>query len=268
MKPRVLAALVLLAVLSCAPRADATITVHYNAIPTVVFNGDSITSPLYAWMSTQGGYVDQVNAQITAALPATAASTGRNSGQQASASGNLGSAKPSSGIAVVNSGISGNKIADLQTSVASRVTAFTPGIVVTEIGINDATAGTSPSTFRASYDAYLAAVTSGTPGAQLMCISINYDGEQWTATPSLAWNNGGIDATIDALNAQISASCAAAGGTYVNTRASFLTLEQANNTPAPGAAFGVYAISGGVHPTPAGKVAMGNSAMAATTVAP
>lgn len=193
--------------------------IRYN--DRVVFVGDSITEN--GWYAVAGGLIAQLGA--------------------------LGAS-----LTVINSGVSGNKVADLAAAVPARVTNYNPNVVVIFIGANDASAGTPPATFRASYDSLISKIVAFAPGVQIVCLSILCQGELWsTSGPSFAGN--AFDSTITSLNAEI-AGAAAGCATYVDIRTQGARYEAEVNTPAPGAASG-FLTSDGLHPNATGSARIG-----------
>jgi lysophospholipase L1-like esterase len=209
---------------------------------TVVFAGDSITA--FGWYTP---LVDTI-------LPATAGPTAR--------------------VNAINSGVPQNKVADIEGSVSSRITSYDPSVLVLEVGVNDCrglnTGRPTPlATFRASYDNILATTQVSNPTVKIVCIGILLVAEHWSATPSPQitgnpYDEGSTTPSIDDYNAEIAASCAAHGGSYVDVRGAAAVAESTMNTPAPGAVDGVLTLPGdGVHPTAAGQLVMSKAAAAA-----
>jgi lysophospholipase L1-like esterase len=160
----------------------------------------------------------------------------------------------------INSGVPGNRIADLDANATMRVTRYDPKLVVVEVGINDIRTGVGTSAFRTSYDSFLGKVATGSPLPALVCLSVVAFGEQWTSGPPMAWSNSGesYDAIIPGYNNEIQGSCVAHGGIFVDVYGAMLTAESMQNTPAPGLLQGVLT-QDRVHPTAAGQLVMSDA---------
>jgi lysophospholipase L1-like esterase len=234
----------------------------------VHFVGDSITSAGWTWYAVAGGFVDQINAALPLApVPFRAATV---SGRQATNSGRsaVSSSLQYIPLSVTASGVAGNKVADILADVPGRITNYNPEIVVLEVGINDAMVGGTIPDFRVSYDALLDAVITWNSAVKILCISAWMNGETWVSNP-LRWAGLGANNRIDAVNAEIAASCTArsANCTYADIRSPTLIYESLHNTPEPGVVFGVLADApDGVHPNTTGKIQMGTYAFAYVTV--
>lgn len=198
------------------------------------FVGDSIT--FLGWFSEPGGFVDQIQALIGGS------------------------------IVVTSSGLGGDTVVNIASRVHERIAIYRPDVIVVEYGVND-TAAIPPTpttgTFQAAYDSILVGCRAECPNAQILCISIFVHFEQWLSGP-LRWAPSSAG-QIDVYNSQIAASAATYGAAYSDVRAAALLYEQANNTPEPGAAAGILT-SDSLHPTSAGKILMGTTAMAQVVV--
>lgn len=232
----------------------------------VHFCGDSITA--FGWFGPTGGLVDQINA--TWPTPAMATIPGHCTGTVATCTGTTGKAQldqpGKKAITVTSSGVVGNKAADIAAAVASRIVAFNPTKVVLEVVINDAIGGTDPTAFQASYDSIIAQTLAALPSVKFLCVSALCYGEQWLPGP--AWGANSSDSNILALDAAIQAVVAKYSMSYVDLRAPLLVYEAANNTPQPGAVFGVVTADN-THPIiTSGQVLMSTWAFAGVAVAP
>lgn len=164
-------------------------------------------------------------------------------------------------VDVVNSGVGGDQIADIEAAVQTRIINHHPDVVILAVGVNDAGA-TAPATFRASYDATLAAIQSGWPSAQIVCVGILLYREQWASSPPPAHFSGNpLDSQVEDLNVEIEASAAAHGCTYVDTRTPAAAYEEGHNLPEPGAISGVLTVDG-LHPNATGQRLMSDAAFA------
>jgi len=158
-------------------------------------------------------------------------------------------------LTIVNSGVGGNKIADIEADVAARITDHNPDVVVLWVGVNDASAGTLAAAFRADHDSTLAQILAWDPTVQIVCVSILLSGELWSSVgPAFAGN--AFDAAIDALNVEIAASAAAAGVTYVDIRTPGALYESQVNLPEPGNTLG-FLTNDGLHVFGVGEVLVG-----------
>jgi lysophospholipase L1-like esterase len=222
----------------------------------VVFAGDSITQQ--GWFSSaqsQVGGTDLLVDQLSP--PVVGARSGSVSGRAASVVGtNFSSVAPSSGggqIYAINSGHFGDKVADLASQVAPRITNYNPQVIVILIGVNDIGV-TSPSSFSASYASLLAQIQAWNPAVPVICLSIFTFGEQWTSPP-LAWSAASAIQCVQ-FNVLIQAACSAAGVPYIDINTPLLTWESLNNLPMPGVVSGLMtqsALPAGIHPTAIGQ---------------
>lgn len=232
----------------------------------VHFCGDSITA--FGWFSQTGSFVDQINATWAnpAAAPIPAASTG-TAAKSTGTTSVVQSAQPTrKSISVTSSGVVGNKAADIAAAVASRIVAFNPTKVVLDVVINDAIGGTDPTAFQASYDSIIAQTIASLPSVKFLCVSALCYGEQWLPGP--AWGANSSDGLIVSLDTAIQAVVTKYSMSYVDLRAPLLAYEAVNNTPQPGAVFGVVTADN-THPIiPAGQVLMGTWAFAGVSVTP
>lgn len=246
------------------------VTVHYG--DRIVFVGDSITAEGWWGSSTVGGTglaVDQINAQIPIiAAPRFATSTGGATVVSGASPATVLSVSTQAAIDPVNSGVAGNKIANLAAAVASRVTDYNPQIIVVQVGINDVVAATGTGSFRTSYDSFLDQIRTWSSSVPIICLSVTLWGEQWASGP-LRWNNGPSSHDIDLppYNTEVQASCTSHGGTYIDVYQAFLVAESIQNTPEPGIAEGVLTRDH-IHPTAAGQLVMSNALMTQIVVAP
>jgi lysophospholipase L1-like esterase len=226
--------------------------------------GDSITQ--FGWATAAGSFFAQVNA--TWATPALAPIYASSSGGKVVASGGavvIANSQPQGkAITATTSGVSGNKVADIQSAVASRIVAFNPTKLIIEVGINDFLASTDPTAFGISYDSIVTQTLSALPSCQIMCLSLLTFNEQWAAGP--AWPGVAIDSAYDPA---IQTVCTNRGCTYVDLRTPLLAYEVAHNTPGPpGVATGIVT-SDGIHPiVTSGQVLMGTWVFANVTVTP
>lgn|SRR5678815_1983766 len=240
----------------------------------VVFVGDSITAA--AWMSVTGGLVDQINAQIPVVNMPRVATVAGGAAIATLAPGaraaTVAAVSTQSVIRVVNSGVPGNKAADIAADVAGRITNYNPNVVVMLIGVNDAVNVTSLASFQTSIHTILSTTRAALPSCKIVVLSILWWSEQWAAGP--VWNNfydpppsnPTYTPSIAEYNAILQSECAAVSGTYIDTRAPALAYEAANNTPAPGAVQGILT-QDRIHPTiPLGQVQIGNWCIGSFTV--
>lgn len=190
----------------------------------IVFLGDSITA--FEWFDN--GVPDALLPQLNATI------------------------SPGS-IVAINSGVAGNKIADIQADIAGRVIAHNPDIVVIEAGTNDV-GNTELPDYQASWLSVLAQIRAWKPDIPIVVLSIFLIFEQWqtfNGTPRLHNFNdegGGATKTIEAYNdaARGTLGSISPHAAWVDLRAPALAYEVANNTPEPGAPSGILT-SDGVH---------------------
>lgn len=244
-----------------------------NPGATFVAVGDSITAA--GWPTVSGGLVDQINDQIPVvdeprySTLAGGASTSTLAGGASRAS--VASVATHSTINVINSGVAGNKAADIAADVAGRITDHAPDVMVLLIGVNDAINATSLASFQTSINTILSTTHSALPTCQIVVLSILWWSEQWAAGP--VWNNfydpppsnPTYTPSIAEYNAILQSECAAVGGTYIDTRAPALAYEVANNTPAPGDVSGILT-QDRIHPNATGQFQMGNWCIGSFTV--
>lgn len=228
--------------------------------------GDSVTQ--FGYMSVAGGLVDQINNRIGSSQVGPRRVKGTGLGAFPTVGGKAGKL-PGGAITVINRGVAGWKVAQVQADAAATISQA-PNVIFLCIGINDAVGGvTPPATYRTSLDATLDAYIVGLPGVVIFVISPFLFKEQWTHVgPAL---NNSDDANIDLIVAQAQASAAArpANCTWVPLRPAALAYEVANNTPEPGAVNGILMDGTSIHPTiPLGQLFMSNQIMQYVTVVP
>jgi lysophospholipase L1-like esterase len=239
-----------------------TFTVHPGN--TVLFAGDSLTQ--FGWMTVPGGLVDQVNvlaSGLTSTYHRIAA------GHQIKGNGHAVRLQVPGGgaINVINRGVAGwssNEIFNDKINVV----ALAPDAIILGIGVNDATLGVSPATYRSNLDATLTYYQANLPGVQILFFAPLLDGELWTHIGP-AFSGNGFDPQIDAIIVQAQASCASHSVLFVPLRPAALTYIIANGPPEPGASFGTIVDSSQKHPiVPDGQLWMSNQIMPSVTVAP
>lgn len=250
-----------LAVTACSGEAIATQAVSDGDI--TVFTGDSTSDPAGPFDWYTNTFVPGVNAQFH---PTVKLVDGKGTGSAGVCTGTAG--KPGTGalagsISVIGDGISGSVAATIATNAPTLIVANHPASLFLAVGTNDIAFGTDPSAFRASYDSILSQALAGTPVPKIWCMSIYARFEAWTTGP--AWNNAD-DANVATFNSQIAASCAAAGGVYVDTRTPLLTWEVTNNPAKDPSGHALQ--SDGIHLQTTGKIQIGTAALAAVSVTP
>jgi hypothetical protein len=230
---------------------------------TWVFVGDSIT--FFGWY---GPLVAAINAAI-AALP-NRFFPGINIGARAQSTGVAqarNTSVPGQPINAINSGVVGNKVADIATDVTNRILQYNPDVVVYEVGINDVIQGTNTTAFTNSYASMVAQVAAGAPLAQQMALSCFCYGEQWRA-PGDHWGVNVFDPNIADVDARIAAAILGVAGTSCDVRTPLGVGESINNIPGPpGAVNGVYT-SDAIHPLANGQSLMSAAAFALCSVTP
>ena len=217
----------------------------------IVFVGDSIT--FEGWFSAEQSTVSGTDLLADQLSPvAVQPRPGSVSGTVASATGNVGSVASVVGgnqIYAINSGVSGNKAADIAANVASRITNYNPQAIVLYVGVNDI--GGNQAAFGASYASILSQITAWNPAVPVVCLSILSYGEQWQFPP-LLWYSGETGTQIPQYNAYIQSAAASAGATYVNLSTAALNYEQVHNAPQIGAFSGILTRDG-IHPLAVGQ---------------
>lgn len=219
--------------------------------------GDSLVN--FHILTGTGGLVDQIQNRWSGS---------QNALVPAAASGIAMGIGPSVFLAVTESGGIGNKAADIAAAVAARINAFTPDSMIITVGVNDASAGTAAGAFRTSYDSIISQALAFNPAMKIGGMSIFCFGELWQAGGD-HWGPNAFDANIATLNAQISASCIAAGQTYIDVRTPAGLWESTNNGAAPGVAGGILTLETvGVHQNASGIVKIGNWVLPSIAVGP
>lgn len=251
----------------------------------VVVVGDSIT--FQGWFSDTeslvggtGLLVNQLSSAIVG-VRAGVVAAGASSATVTNSSLRATAAKVSGGgqINAINSGVSQNKIADIEGAIAARITNYSPTVVIIEIGVNDcrglnAGAPTPLVTFRASYDNILTTVKATIPTVSIICVGILLVQEHWTASGGIhfttnPYDTGSTIPSIEQYNTEIQASAVAHGCTYVDIRAAAAIAESVQNSPAPGAIDGILTqVSDGIHPSAAGQLVMSTAVAAALQFTP
>jgi lysophospholipase L1-like esterase len=135
---------------------------------------------------------------------------------------------------------SGQKLAWAEGLISSMISGSINAIII-GLGTNDASAGTSPLAFQASWRTILGQVRAAAPTKPVGLMSIWFLGE---LQPAGANANDGAIARYNAITKQMAVeyNC-----TYLDTRAPSLAYEVSFNTPPPGAASGLLT-QDGVHP--------------------
>jgi lysophospholipase L1-like esterase len=236
-------------------------TVH--RYDTGLWAGDSLTQ--LGWFSVAGGMVDQINTQIGTTSVADQRASIPSGGF--STVGGVAAKIKGGAVSVINRGVSGWSSTEIFADKAS-VVALRPSFIVLDIGINDATLGTAPATFRSNLDGTLDAYQAGLPGVQILGVLPMVCGELWTHVGP-AFSGNGFDPAIDAIIAQAAASYTAHSVPFVPLRPAALSYIIANGPAEPGASFGTLVDSSQKHPlVPAGQLWMCNQVMPYVTVVP
>lgn len=232
--------------------------------------GDSITAgfgvgPWYlAGPVGYGSLKDLLDTRI-AQLPGTA-SGGTVSAGRAIVTGtsSLGTGQQSR-LIVTGDGIFGTTMVALNddTAVANRVTAYSPSIVLVELGINDVLTGVTDGNFQTAAQGVVSKILAQNPGVRIGFLSVLVDGEQWTSGGGGPWGPNARDANIAGKNSILAGL---ANATYIDTRTPMGSYEQAHNTPEPGVASGFITIDG-EHPNAMGVFQMCNWVAASLGVA-
>lgn len=157
-------------------------------------------------------------------------------------SGYFYSSGPPAGMSWVNSGVSGDKIADIQAAVASRITAYGAQCLVMAIGVNDVRFSTGDSAFSTSFNATIDAAIAAQPSLKILSTGIFVNGEDLP---------GAVETDIANKNAIQLATMVRVGGTYADVHTPLVTWEGVNN---PGHAASGFLTADGFHPN-----AIGNS---------
>jgi lysophospholipase L1-like esterase len=230
---------------------------------TGLWAGDSLTQ--FGWFSVAGGMVDQINAQIGTTSVADQRVLLASGGAFPTIGGVAAKLKGGA-INVINRGVSGWSSTEIFNDKAN-VVALKPNFVVLDIGINDATLGVSPATYRSNLDGTLDAYQAGGI-SQILFVSPLVVGELWTHVGP-AFSGNGFDAAIDAIIVQAQASCASHSVPFVPLRPQALAYIIANGPAEPGASFGTLVDSSQKHPiVPGGQLWMCGQVMPNVTVVP
>jgi lysophospholipase L1-like esterase len=158
--------------------------------------------------------------------------------------------------------VAGTNIASLDNIITGLLIANSPADVIIGTGTNDIFAGTTPTAFETSLNSVLAKIAAWNSGRTRVWIrEIFFRGEAWNTGP--VWNNGAVDAAIDAINAKMVACAAAAGATFIPLRAAILTQEVISN---PSKLSSSIFSGDGIHPNDPGRVEMSTLALPTFTV--
>lgn len=232
----------------------------------LLFVGDSRTAQAY--FAVADGLIDQINAQI----PTVVAPRYSSLGGGATASSLAGGATMSTVadvtihnvVRVVNSGVGGNKTADIAADVPGRITDHDPDVVVLFVGINDITFGVPLEDTLDNYESILTQIRAWSPTVPIVCVSELWYGEQWLSGP-LRWSNTpDYDAAIDAVCSGYAALASTYSATSIDVRSPFLVYESVNNVPEPGARG--FTSDDGLHPGPVGQLQLCNEMISSFTV--
>lgn len=244
-------------ILALSSRA-ALAGVPIGASQTLVAVGDSITANDYPCIGAAGvcdsqSLVGQINTAFSPVVSSARAvlASGSRATLASGAPATVSQTSLHPTIAYINSGVGGNKTADIAAAVTTRITQYNPDVILLLIGVNDAINLVDIGTFTANYNSILSQIRSWSSTVQIVTLSILIYGEEYNAGPPLSWagcNGSGIDARIDSFNSVIQSLSTTYNTTYVDLRSQILTWESTNNTPAPGVCSGPFA-GGGPHPT-------------------
>ena len=216
--------------------------------------GDSITAR--RWSEATGGLCDTIGQRMPGKIFGS-------SGVGAVAASNGGGAVPglNRGYQFLNTGINGQKTADVLAGIQSQIIQWAPDWLVLLIGVNDIAGRLAVATIEANYNSIMATVAAALPSCQIACCSILCYGEIWTLSGGVpVWNNGPTDTDLATVNSYIQNTiCPTYGATYVDFRTPLLALQPSIN---PGQANNAFTTDG-VHPIiQASEVTMGQWASA------
>ncbi len=181
----------------------------------VVMLGDSITA--FGWYNFFASQVELGQISHAPGLPPPGPSPSNG-------------ARPTASHIWFNSGVAGDDcITILAATIAARVTAYLPDMVIVFIGINcwqhlDANGTPTDGECTTNHALILSQIKAQNPAAQILVMGPLCKGENW---PDGA--NTGQDPGINAKNAICSATALAAGVTFVDLRPSFFAYEAINN---------------------------------------
>ncbi len=148
----------------------------------------------------------------------------------------------------INSGVPGDKVADVLARVNADVNAHHPNVVVIEVGVNDVGGGTDPATFRTTYASLIVDIRAANPTVRIALVSVFALGEQYPDP---------LNTTIVNFNWIIQSLAIDYGCVWIDARTPQQAYEAANNTPSPGVVSGVLTIETpptlGEHPNATGK---------------
>ncbi len=170
---------------------------------------------------------------------------------------------PGKSITVVNSGVSGNRIADVLADLNARVIAHAPDVIWFFCTLNDATgklgavSPTDLTVYMASVASFVTQVRAALPNCQIIMLGAMCDGELWADNPP-RFSGNSLDTNIDAFNTALHAYAVATDGCYwAGIRDWAAGYESVHNTPAPGVATGIITRPGdGAHQRQVGALAM------------
>lgn len=194
-----------------------------SATDKIVFCGDSIT--FFGWWWYLIG------------LSSLATDVGNVPGR----GGYYRTSGPPAGMSWVNSGVSGDKAADIDAAVASRITAYAAQCLILQIGVNDVRFSTTDPNFSTSYNSIVDKSIAAQPTLKILGVSIFLNGED---IPNAS------DTDIANKNAIVAATMARVGGTYADVRTPLVTWEGVNN---PGHAATGFLTNDGFHPNATGN---------------
>jgi hypothetical protein len=211
------------------------------------FLGDSRT--VDGWFSSNGGLLDQLHA---AWIAIDVARAGTPSGTPLRFDTiSAGTAPGAQNVVVTQSGVSGNKVADILADVPNRFTVFNPDVCFLWVGINDVINATALGTFTTQYGSLLDAMHAAKPNCQIVVMSDPFYGEQWVATNPLTWFLTGATGPTFGFNATTAALAVARPSycTYVELSGPALIYESTHNPPAGagGADGGIISRTGDIH---------------------
>ncbi len=162
-------------------------------------------------------------------------------------------------------GLSGSTLAQAIAAFSTRVTPFSPTVLITELGTNEVVLGTTAAAFLASFDTWLALCDALNPSMQHMLIGVGpVAGELWAEGTPPTFTGNPYDAAIETFNTDVAAGIPARVQ-YVPIRPACALFQRARNAPAPGVSQRILTVDG-THPNREMKALMADEIMKYITV--
>lgn len=241
-------------VANASPPSSLVIT-HGDVVDMI---GDSNTYGFAGLPWYKGGWEASVLAGFTTQAPGTSHSTGG----EGHATGTEGSTRACPNCpTIINRGHNSYSTSDLIAQYATDVAAFSPNVVVIEIGAADLVlVGRSVATFQSNLTTYVGMIQSGFPSAKIALANI------WAVYEQCPDAYGPV--TVPQYNAAIAAVATATNSFLIDFHTPAQAYECAHNLPLPGASSGILSPDG-LHLSPAlGCPLASQAAISGTTLVP